>query len=451
MIKTLLGSMTTRIFLILVGGTLISGALVMSLADYERHSLNEHLHTRHTVERVQQIIRLLDETPSSANYAIADIANQYGIRVDLSPSMTVIGKLPDSEMTAELRTALGSYRDISVLQSEGAGCGPMVMDHEPPMMGTPHCETILTTLKDGSHVRIDVAHRNRPPPPFQGNFIRDLALFLAGLAMIALIVAHMATKPLRRLATAALNLSRNIEHKPLPIDEGSTEVREAALAFNNMQRSIRNHIEERTCMLAAIAHDLQTPLTRLRLRLEKVTDSNLREQLVDDLTTTQAMIKEGLDFARTLSVEDPMERVDVDSLVESICNDAIDGGWEVTCSGHIGQSIFASPHALRRCISNLVDNAVQYGKFAHVSVSRENGNAVISIIDGGSGIPVDQLEKVFQPFNRIETSRSRHSGGTGLGLTIARIVAERHKGSIQLRNMDAPDLGLEARLLLPLS
>ncbi len=297
-----------------------------------------------------------------------------------------------------------------------------------------------------------MVHRNRPPPPFGGGFFKNLALFLSALTLLALVVAHMATKPLRKLAQAAHALSRNIDHPAIAVGEGSNEVREASAAFNSMQNSIRSYIEERTIMLAAIAHDLQTPLTRLRLRLEKVADEALRTKLVEDLTATQDLVKEGLEFARTMSADYPtFDLVDLDSLVETLCNDATDSGQEVTLSGKLGRPLRASPHALRRCIANLLDNAIKYGKFAHISVKQEHDKAIISIIDGGAGIPPDQIEAVFRPFNRLESSRSRNSGGTGLGLTIARIIAEKHHGSIKLKNMGSKDLGLLVTLELPIS
>jgi len=287
--------------------------------------------------------------------------------------------------------------------------------------------------------------------PFQGNFIRTLLLFLLAIVLISLLVAHMATKPLRRLAQAAHDLGRNIEHPPLPVNSGSTEVKQASIAFNSMQSNIRNHIQERTYMLAAIAHDLQTPLTRLRLRLEKVADEDLRARLVADLSATLDMVKEGLDFARSTNTEEPFELVDIDSLIEAICNDATDAGAEVTFSGKLGKPILACPHILRRCINNLLDNAIKYGGSAHVTLHQEGNKAIVTIVDGGPGIPEAQLEAVFQPFKRIEGSRSRNSGGTGLGLTIARIIAEKHHGSIKLSNMAMLELGLIAKLELPIS
>ncbi len=450
MIHSFTGSMTARIFLILIGGTIISVVLVMLLASYERKNLETRIRSHHVAERVAQSIHLLDAIPASSRQPVVDILDRSGIRVSLSPSAALKGNPPDKNTLDALRERLGN-RKMIVLDRTDEDCPVLKRQNDRNPAQTHRCETILATLNDGTPIQLDLAQRDRFPPMIRGNFLKNLLLFLSGLSLLALIVAHMATKPLRRLAKAAHELGRNLEQEPLPVDEGSTEVREAAEAFNTMQSSIRNHIKERTFMLAAIAHDLQTPLTRLRLRLEKVADEKLRASLVADLTATQAMVTEGLEFARTVSVEERLELVDLDSLIEAICNDAADAGWEVTCSGKIGKTALAFPHSLRRCVANLLDNAVKYGKFAHVMLEVKNKKAVISIIDGGSGLPEDQLETVFQPFNRMEHSRSRDSGGTGLGLTIARIIAEKHKGSVKLSNVGTDDLGLIATLELPLS
>ena len=450
MIHSYTGSMTARIFLILIGGTIISVILVMTLAAYERKELETRMRIHHIAERAAQSIRMLDAIPASSRRSVTDILDRSGIRVSLASSATLKGNAPDQKTRDALIAVLGD-RKMTVLDRKDKDCPVLKMYGATNPQQIPHCETILATLRDGTPIQLDLAQRDRFPPLVRGNFLKNLLLFFSGLSLLALIVAHMATKPLRRLAKAAHELGRNLDHPPLPTDEGSTEVREAAEAFNSMQKSIRNHIKERTFMLAAIAHDLQTPLTRLRLRLEKVADESLRASLVADLTATQAMVTEGLEFARTVSIDEPLEQVDLDSLVEAICNDAADAGWYVTYSGKIGKPAQAFPHALRRCVSNLLDNAVKYGKFAHVILDTRYGKAIISIMDGGPGLPEDQLESVFQPFKRMENSRSRHSGGTGLGLTIARIIAEKHKGSVKLSNIGAPKTGLIATIELPLS
>ena len=451
MIKSFIGSMTARIFIILALGTIVSATLVMAFASYERRDLESHMRLVHSADRIEQIILMLNAVPKASRTALTHVAEKNGIKIDLSNSTTLEGKFPDSEFSGVLRRTLGEDRPVTVIERSNQDCLPIKSELVQINPSSHHCQTIFTTLSDGSPLRLDIGHHNRNSMPFQGNFIRTLLLFLLAIVLISLLVAHMATKPLRRLAQAAHDLGRNIEHPPLPVNSGSTEVKQASIAFNRMQSNIRNHIQERTYMLAAIAHDLQTPLTRLRLRLEKVADEDLRARLVADLSATLDMVKEGLDFARSTNTEEPFELVDIDSLIEAICNDATDAGAEVTFSGKLGKPILACPHILRRCINNLLDNAIKYGGSAHVTVHQEGNKAIVTIVDGGPGIPEAQLEAVFQPFKRIEGSRSRNSGGTGLGLTIARIIAEKHHGSIKLSNMATLELGLIAKLELPIS
>lgn len=450
MIKMFFNSMTSRIFLILVGGTIISGILVMMLAQYEGTDQITWLRSRHAAEKVEQTILTLEAVPVSSRQSLAAISEKSGIRVDFSNATTVLGTTQVTKFTSILQSIFGENRSFTAFEQEGTDC-PVRHSEEKLTKEIHSCQTVYAKLKDGTPVRIDVSYRKGGIPPLRGMLLFNILAFLVVISSLALFVAHLATKPLRNLANAARNFGNHIEQQPLPENQGPREVRDASLAFNKMQASIRNHIQERTYMLAAIAHDLQTPLTRLRLRLEKVTDEDLRAQLVTDLSATQNMVKEGLEFAQSINSEEPFKPIDLDSLIEAICNDATDSGCEVTFSGKVNKPILANPNALRRCISNLLDNAIKYGKFAHIIVKQEGSKAVITIIDGGPGIPDDQLEAVFQPFKRIESSRSRDSGGTGLGLTIARIIAGKHKGSIKLSNLGTNDLGLVATLELPAS
>jgi len=267
------------------------------------------------------------------------------------------------------------------------------------------------------------------------------------LVLLAYIIARMATRPLNQLAQAATELGGDINRPPL-VERGPAEVRDAAAAFNAMQARIRRYVAERTEMLAAIAHDLQTPLTRLRLRLEKVNDTELRDKLVDDLASMQTMIREGLDLVTSIDAAGLMQLVDVDSLLSSVCADAVDAGHDVTLVGQTRASIRAIPGALQRCLNNLIDNAVKYGGYARVTAGCEAGSVAIRVADGGPGIPEPQMERVFDPFYRLETSRSRETGGSGLGLTIARNIAHKHGGTVTLRNK--PGGGLECLLVLPI-
>ena len=449
--KSFFSSMTARILIILVFGSIFTAALVIMLSTYERSQLQDHMRMVHTADRVGEVITMLDAVPETSRKSISNVAEKYGITIDFSDLTTLATDYPETDFSKLIKESIGDNRSISVLDQKSQDCPILDSEKNASFIQSRQCQMVFATLKDGKPIRLDVIHHLRRPIPFQGNFVRDLILYSFGIILIALFVAHMATKPLRILALAAEDLGKNIEHPPLSESTGPAEVRKASAAFNRMQTRIRSHIQERTYMLAAIAHDLQTPLTRLRLRLEKVTDVDLRANLVGDLTATLSMVKEGLEFARLTNLEAPFEMVDIDSLIEAICDDAKDAGSDVSLSGKVGKSILASSHALRRCVTNLLDNAIKYGKSAQVVVHQAGSKIVISIIDSGPGIADDQLEEVFQAFNRIDSSRSRSSGGTGLGLTIARILADKHHGSIKLANVRAPATGLIATLELPMS
>ncbi len=252
--------------------------------------------------------------------------------------------------------------------------------------------------------------------------------FFSTIFLLSLLVARLTTRPLDALASAAARLGDDVESAPPLPERGPTEVRQAAAAFNAMQARIGRDVRERMTLLAAITHDLQTPLTRLRLRLEKVGDEALRAKLVADLDAMRETVREGLDLATSLDTREAPQRIDLDSMLESVVADAVDAGADVTLQGRTGRRILGWPNALRRCLTNLVDNAVAYGGYARVRG------------ESGGG-------RVFDPFVRVEGSRSRETGGTGLGLTIARNAAANMGGTIALRNH--PEDGLEVRLVFP--
>lgn len=275
-----------------------------------------------------------------------------------------------------------------------------------------------------------------------------IATFGIAILAVAFAVAQFATRPVRDLARAATRLEVDIGSDPLPV-AGPTEVRQAATAFNAMQARIAHDVRERTFVLAAITHDLQTPVTRLRLRLEKVADDALRAKLIEDLSAMSETIREGLELATSLDASEPLQPIDLDSTLESAVADAADAGHDVTLVGRTGASVEGVPNALRRCITNLLDNAVAYGRFARVYASNERGRAIVHIRDGGPGIPEHQLCAVLEPFVRVETSRSRETGGTGIGLTVAHNTVRRMRGTLALRNH--PDGGLEVTLEFPVA
>jgi signal transduction histidine kinase len=276
-----------------------------------------------------------------------------------------------------------------------------------------------------------------------------IAVFAAVMAPVAWVVVLLALRPLRRLAQAVDEFGRDMTHPPMD-ESGPSEVRRAAQAFNAMQQRIRGHMAERTQILASVTHDLKTPLTRMRLRLEKCADAALKDRLLADLGFMQTLVEEGLELARSLDASEPAQVVALDALLQSQCDDAADAGWDVVYAGpDDGVLVMGRASALGRVFANLIDNAVKYGQHARVSLERRDGVAQVSIVDGGPGIPEESLQEVLKPFVRLEASRSRDTGGTGLGLAIAANLLRCERGTLSLRNR--LEGGLEARVELRLA
>ena len=215
-----------------------------------------------------------------------------------------------------------------------------------------------------------------------------------------------------------------------------------------MQKRLRSFIEDRTQMLAAISHDLRTPITRMRLRAEFVEDEEQRDKMLRDLDEMEAMIAATLSFARDDATREERVQIDLADLLQSLCDQAADGGGlTADYTGPRRLAMFGAPMALKRAFSNLIDNALKYGHAAHVALDAGEGEVVIAIADDGPGIPDNQLDKVFAAFYRVESSRSRETGGVGLGLAVVRSILRGHGGDIELANR--PEGGLRATVTLP--
>ena len=447
--KAFFGSMTGRVFITLLLGIVLTAALTQWAADLERQRAIEGVRDVHALERAEQLILATEVVPASARLAYLAVANRPGVRLEEIQAPAARADKP-SEFAQALGQRLGQGYEIISIAGRPSACdsprtrasmfGPL----QGPWRGA--CEAFDVRLRDGEQLRMSVLPPRNSTIAEKTNFTAIIGVFLFSIGVLAYLVARMTTRPLKQLAQAAKDLGNDINRAPLAL-AGASEIRQASAAFNAMQARIRQYIFQRTQMLAAITHDLQTPLTRLRLRLEKVGDAELQERLIGDLSAMQAMVREGLDLARSIDTTEAMHSLDVDSLLDSVCSDASDSGQRVSLHGRANVAVLGRPMSLRRCLVNLMDNAIKYGQRAGVTVARVNGAVRIRICDDGPGIAPDELARVFEPFYRIETSRSRESGGTGLGLTIARNIAEQHGGTITLVNRDGG--GLEVTLLLP--
>ena len=446
--RAFLGSMTGRVSAMLVVGVLISATITQLLAEHERQRAFEESRDTMVMDRSEQLLRDTFAMPPPQRAAYLAATQKQGVRLQIETEEPALAAGP-SDYARALTARMGGDYQIESLAERPQPCYEKV--ERASMFGTRKvpwegiCESVAVRMPDGDRMRVSVS----PPGPsrhLRGDYTLGIMVFVLCTIGLAYLVARMTTQPLQQLARAANDLGRDINHPPLEL-AGASEIRQASAAFNAMQARIRQYIMQRTQMLAAITHDLQTPLTRMRLRLEKVTDPDLKQKLLEDLSATQAMVREGLELARSMDSTEPMQAVDLDSLLESVCYDASDAGQPVTVQGKAEMALMARPLALRRCLTNLIDNAVKYGGQANVSVERLAGAVQVRIVDQGPGLAPSELGRVFDPFYRVESSRSRESGGTGLGLTIARNIAEQHGGKITLAN--CKEGGLEATLILP--
>ncbi|RXF70868.1 HAMP domain-containing protein [Hansschlegelia zhihuaiae] len=271
-----------------------------------------------------------------------------------------------------------------------------------------------------------------------------LGLMALLLTAIAAFLIRGITRPMRQMADAAEALGRG-EHVTLA-ECGPDDVRQTAEAFNRMQERLQRFVEDRTRMLAAIGHDLRTPITSLRLRAEFVSDEETREKMLVTLDELRTMTEASLAFAREEAVAEETRAVDLTALVESLCDDLREIGQDVVFAEGERACARCRPDALRRAVRNLIENAVRYGGRARVSVTESAQTIEIRVEDDGPGIPAEAIEQVFAPFYRLESSRNRETGGVGLGLAIARTIARRHGGDVTLANL--PD-GLAACVSLP--
>jgi signal transduction histidine kinase len=268
------------------------------------------------------------------------------------------------------------------------------------------------------------------------------------IIVIAALLLAWVTRPLRELATAAERFS--LDTKPELLDEtGPLEVRRAARAFNTMRQRIQRLVAERTQALAAVSHDLRTPITRVRLRSEMLDDVTTRELIGSDLAEMEEMIESTLEFLKFGESTEAKRLVNLASIAETIVDDAADAGRKVSYHGADSVTVMGQHLALKRAASNLIGNALKYATTVRVEIRSIDDYAELAVSDDGPGIPKESLETVFDPFVRLEISRSKETGGVGLGLTIARSIARTHSGDIVLTNNSSG--GLSATLRLPLS
>jgi signal transduction histidine kinase len=419
-----------RLFLILFAGLAAAHALSFGVLFLERYMTAKTMMLGNLEKDVGTSIALLDRLPADERQQWIAMLERGNYRYELGPGLPGVPELS------------GIGTEIAETINEAAGRRfPVTVETIP---GSPQRLQAHVTLSDQTQVTIDLRPRVMPLATWLPYVLIAQLLLLILCTWLAV---RLAIRPLLRLAKAAEALDPSKKADRLE-ENGPKEVAYAATAFNAMRDRIAHYLEERVQILAAISHDLQTPLTRMRLRAEMAEDSPEKDKLISDLSEIERLVREGVTYARTAhgNAERPT-RIDVGSFVESIVFDYQDTGKPVTALEAIDAVVVTRPHALRRIVTNLIDNALKFAGEAEVNVRRTpEGWTCITVLDHGPGIPEGQLEAVLQPFYRLEQSRNRNTGGTGLGLAIAHQLALAIGGSLHLRNRS--EGGLAAEIVL---
>ncbi|QJE97492.1 ATP-binding protein [Luteolibacter luteus] len=402
--------------------------------------------------RAASVARLLDAAEPTLHPGILDAANTVAVRY-------WVGSRPEGDPLAWEEQArarlMESTRpppaDDLPLQAgvkwetlpleEWKGGSPAMLVHLPDWNGF----GLATEIGEGRWLNAVYAKPGSPVGP-PGSYYVSMAITAVLLCVVTALIANRVGRPLRRLTDAAEKLGRGEETDPLP-EDGADDIRRTATAFNRMQSRLKRYVEDRTGMMAAISHDLRTPITSLRLQAEFVSDDETRDKLVATLDEMKAITEASLAFAREEAASEATRSVDMEALLESLCEDLSQLGWEVEFVGSEAMPWRCRPDSLRRALRNVIENAVRYGGEATVSMKLGANALEIFVDDDGPGISEADRERVFAPFVRLESSRNRATGGTGLGLPIARTILRNHGGDLVLANRK--EGGLRAVLHLP--
>lgn len=462
-------SLFSRLVLVLLAGLVVAQLVSLAIHMHERGELLSQASGMHSAQRIADIARFLDSLDAKERRAIVQVLSAPPLTISLDRGPLAAGG-GDPEKGARgalfatmLRRFLGDGLQVVATAVEARATafepgmmrgakGSRMYGEWPASKAAMHAAVqpgnsfvAQVRLRDGTLVTFD----SRLPAQTEGwpyRLLLSLAVLLTAVVALSLVAVRWATRPLNALADAADELGRNIDRPPME-EEGPLEVVRAARAFNTMQARLAGYVRDRTRVLAAMSHDLKTPITRLRLRAELLGDPQMREKFTRDLDEMESMVGATLDFLRGQESGERVQPVDIMALLESLQADLRETGGTVEIEGAAAKPYPGGPKALKRCLGNVIENAVKYGQSARVRVDDNDARLEIRIQDKGPGLPPAELERVFEPFYRVEDSRSRETGGTGLGLTIARGIAEAHGGELSLRNREGG--GLEATLKLP--
>ncbi len=426
-------SLFGRLTLILFFGLVAAHALSFGLILHERARTIETMMVYNLARDIAISVAVLERVPPNERSA-------WLPHLERKTSKYVLGPVPNDEQFVTAQVP-----DVTATIASALGPKYVVSASAPRNTVDPFHLRLHLQLADGTPLTVEMSPSQLPLSIWVPLVV--LAQ-LATLAFVTWLAVRLASRSLAQLARAADSLGPELRGSPLP-ENGPLEVARAATAFNAMQRRIADYLAERMQILAAISHDLQTPITRMRLRADLMDDTVQREKLYSDLNAMQALVQEGIAYVRGVhGVTEAPCRTDLHALLDSLVCDYVDAGKPTRLIGRFDHPMITRPHTLRRIIINLLENALKFGTDPEIQVDAELADRVsIAVRDRGPGIPQAELQAVLQPFYRVEGSRNRDTGGTGLGLAIAQQLTLALNGTLALSNRDGG--GLEVRLSLP--
>ncbi|PVA08945.1 two-component sensor histidine kinase [Pelagivirga sediminicola] len=455
--RRFLGSLRGQLVLLIISALVLAQAISLWLFVDERGLAVRAALGAEAAGRAANVARLIEEAPQELQASILRAADSPLVRFDVTSESAVdhLNHVDGGSVEARMRALLGPEDDRPIRVELHKAEGTLTpMSHINPDGNNMHLQvmrgglltlemTVSVGLQDGRWLNVDTRF-NRPP--LQWPVVSTLSFGITAALLLVAVIWFLLNRligPLRRVASAAESFGRGEAPGTLPAT-GPREVRDLTVAFNNMQDRLTRHIADRTRVLAALGHDLRSPLTALRVHAELVDEDDIRDSMISSIEEMQDMVERTLAFAHGMATSEEAQTVELRAFLEKLQQD-MHGGFEI---GDIGQiRVRLRPNAMRRALRNLIVNAQRYGGGATVSARGGAETVVIEILDSGPGIPDADMERVFEPFFRLEKSRSRDTGGTGLGLSIARTIARAHGGDVHLENR--AEGGLIAALVLP--
>jgi len=466
MTRLLPRSLKGQLILLTLVGLLLSQAagFVFILNDQKSRMKSEWLHN--ILTRISTVRDVVESTPDDIHAKIVKTSSSWALKFSIDPeplSRTTGEEAQPEAVQQETKKIFGDRADevkFAILQSSSEepvfealfeGLWRDIRhtfspehSHIGPPPARPAYASVSVPLKSGLWLNVAVTPRGGGPhaSPLLVQFATMAAISAIGIVL----VLSRLTQPLKELAQAAAALGRGESTAKLE-EKGPREVLDTIRAFNDMQERLSRFVLDRTKMLAALGHDLRTPITTLRLRAEFIEDEEVRQKILQTLDEMFEMAEATLSFAREEAAQEKTRLVDVGALISTVCADLSDTGFPVECADTGSFTIRCRPSGLRRAFRNIVENALAYGRRARVFVEHKRGDVAVVIDDDGPGIPARDMERVFSPFVRLENSRNMDTGGVGLGLAIARSIVRNHGGDITLQNR--PQGGLRVTITLP--